>query len=192
MKKLEPLTEHDFETVASWMSDPSDHEKICGSAFTYPLSREQYQSFFIHGAGDKDRRLCFKYTNNGDPVGMASFTRIDRKNDYGHIGIVAIAPSRRSTGLGASMIRELLRMGFEELAFNRIDLVVIESNRGAYDFYTKKIGFKDEGLIRDIIKSQHGYLSWHSLSILQGEWNERANTRTQRDVRDERPLPYPP
>lgn len=179
MKKLEPLTEHDFETVASWMSDPSDHEKICGNAFAYPLSREQYQNFFIQRAGDKDRRLCFKFTSNGNLLGMASFTRIDRKNDYGHIGMVAIDPSQRSTGVGTSMLMELLRIGFEELAFNRIDLVVIESNSGAYNFYTKKIGFKDEGLIRDIIKIEDGYLSWHSLSILKNEWNERANNGMQ-------------
>lgn len=174
MNKLEPLTERDFDAVASWMSDPIDHEKICGNAFAYPLSKEQYQSFFVQGAGDKDRRLCFKYTNSVAPLGMASFTRIDRRNDYGHIGIVAIDPSQRSTGLGASMLRELLRMGFEELAFNRIDLVVIESNSGAYNFYTKKIGFEDEGLIRDIIKVKGCYLSWHSLSMLKNEWNKKG------------------
>ena len=117
----------------------------------------------------------FRYTDGEKTLGMASFTRIDRKNDYGHIGLVAIDPSLRSTGLGYSMLCELLQMGYDELSFNRIDLVVNESNTKAYDFYTKKIGFRNEGLIRDIIKVADGYLSWHSLSMLRIEWDERAN-----------------
>lgn len=172
---LEPLTEDDFVVVSSWMSDPMDHVKICGNAFAYPLSREQYRSYFIDSAGNAQRRLCFKYSADGQPAGMASFTRIDRKNDYGHIGLVAIAPSLRGAGLGSALLRELLCLGFDRLAFNRIDLVVIESNTMAYEFYTEKIGFRDEGLIRDIIKVGDGYLSWHSLSMLKNEWQQRAD-----------------
>jgi len=119
MNKLEPLTECDFEAVASWLADPIDHEKVCGNVFAYPLSKEQFLNFFVDGATLSKGRLCFKYGADGKPLGMASFTRIDRKNDYGQIAFVATAPSLRSTGLGSVMLYELLALGFGELLFNR-------------------------------------------------------------------------
>ena len=173
---LEPLNKDDFEVVSRWVSDPVDHVKICGNMFTYPLSADRYIRYFVEDAGDPERRLCFKFIHEGNVVGMASFSRIDRTNDYGHIGFVAIDPSLRGTGIGATMLQELLQKGFRELSFNRIDLVVIESNEKAFSFYTKKMGFRNEGLIRDIIKAENGYLSWYSLSMLKNEWQEGATS----------------
>lgn len=100
---------------------------------------------------------------------MCSFTRIDWKNDYGHIGLVTVNPEKQSRGIGSAMLRQLMGVGFNEYHFRRIDLVVIQSNRSAYNFYTQKLGFTDEGLIRDIIKTRDGYLSWYCLSLLSDE-----------------------
>lgn len=171
---LKQLTSDDYPLVSNLMSDPVDHEKICGNAFAYPISETQYNDYFVTNAGDKNRRLCFKYSRGGQWLGIANFTHIDRRNDYAHIGIVAIDPSIRGSGYGETMLIELLHKGFDELGFNRIDLVVIESNRGGYQFYTNKIGFTDEGLIRDIIKVNGSYLSWNSLSMLRADWANRV------------------
>ena len=167
---LEELNDADYGLVSELMGDPIDHEKICGNAFSFPLQKCQYLEFFVDNAGDENKRLCFKYSHGGKYRGIASFSRIDRNNDYGHIGLVAVDSSERGKGYGENMLTELLDKGFWVLGFNRIDLVVIESNKSAYHFYTEKIGFKDEGLIRDIIKVNNSYLSWHSLSILKNEW----------------------
>ena len=172
---LEPLSKDDFQVVSTWMVNPIDHEKICGNAFAYPLSMDQYLDYFVQNAGVGKNRLCFKYVHDNKAAGMASFTRIDKRNEYGHIGIVAIDPSLRSEGIGSSMLEELISMGFNNLSLNRVDLFVVESNKKAYEFYTRKIGFKDEGLIREIIKVGHEYLSWYSLSILKHEWFNRVN-----------------
>lgn len=173
---LEPLTKDDYATVLSWIATPSDHAKVCGSLFAYPLSEAQYSSYFVDNARDPDKRCCFKYIHHGATAGMASFTRIERADDYGHIGLVTIAPALRGTGIGTSLLQQLLKKGFCEFLFNRIDLVVLESNQQAYKFYTQKLGFKDEGLMRDIIKVQHNYLSWHILSLLKHEWQAQHTT----------------
>lgn len=176
---LEQLTSNDYPLVSKLMSDPVDHEKICVNVFSYPLSEKQYIEYFVINAGDDNRRLCFKYSHAGKYLGIANFIRIDRRNDYGRIGLVAIDPSARGSGHGEAMLIELLRKGFDELGFNRVELAVIESNRGGYHFYTNKIGFIDEGLIRDIIKVNNSYLSWHSLSILRADWATKALQETQ-------------
>lgn len=167
---LEELIHADYDFVSKIMGNPIDHEKICGNAFSFPLQESQYLNYFVNNAGDENERLCFKYSHGGKYLGIVSFTRIDKNNDYGHIGIVAVDSSARGKGYGESMITEMLHKGFEELGFNRIDLVVIESNKSGYRFYTEKMGFKDEGLIRDIIRVNNSYLSWYSLSMLKNEW----------------------
>ena len=174
---LVPLTENDFTFVSSLMDDPVDHEKICANIFSYPLSKSQYINYFIESAVLDKGRLCYKFIHNGESAGMASFTKIDGSNDYGHIGLVTTNPAIRGAGLGHIMLNELLRKGFDELSFNRIDLFVLESNSKAYDFYTTKIGFKDEGLSRDILKEGTKYLSWYTLSILKYEWKTSRVSR---------------
>ncbi|WP_157981087.1 GNAT family N-acetyltransferase [Pseudidiomarina insulisalsae] len=167
---LVPLQKEDFELVAGWLADPEDHFKVCGNAFAYPLQREIYDAFFVDMAGDPNLRLCYKYCVDDRPVGMAHFTRIDRKNDFGHIGVAMVAPDARSTGHGRAMFSALLELGFNELKFHRIDLNVFESNARALAFYRRTLGFKVEGLARDTIKKDGAYLGWYTLSLLADEW----------------------
>jgi RimJ/RimL family protein N-acetyltransferase len=72
------------------------------------------------------------------------------------------------------MVEAVLTEGFDGQGFHRIELIVIETNKGAHRFYVNKLGFRDEGLIRDIIKLEQNYLSWYSLSLLADEWRARG------------------
>ncbi|MEA3587318.1 GNAT family N-acetyltransferase [Pseudidiomarina sp. 1APP75-27a] len=167
---LVPIQKDDFELVSSWLADPEDHFKVCGNAFSYPLKREVFDSFFVENAGDPEVRLCFKYCVDERAVGMVHFTRIDRQNDFGHIGVAAVDPAARSGGYGRAMFAAILRKGFAELNFHRIDLNVFESNPRALKFYQEAFGFKVEGLARDTIKKDGDYLGWYTLSLLRPEW----------------------
>ncbi|MGQ4276141.1 GNAT family N-acetyltransferase [Pseudidiomarina sp. E22-M8] len=167
---LVPLQKEDFEVVAGWLADPEDHFKVCGNAFGYPLKREVFDAFFVETAGDPNVRLCFKYCVDGRAVGMVHFTRIDRQNDFGHIGVAMVDPTTRSAGYGRAMFAAILKKGFEELNFHRIDLNVFESNPRALKFYQEAFGFKVEGLARDTIKKDGDYQGWYTLSLLRPEW----------------------
>lgn len=167
---LVPLQKDDFELVAGWLADPEDHFKVCGNAFSYPLKREVFEAFFVESAGNPDVRLCFKYCIDGEAVGMVHFTRIDRQNDFGHIGVAMVDPKTRSAGHGRAMFAALLKLGFAELNFHRIDLNVFESNQRAFRFYQDVFGFQVEGLARDTIKKDGVYQGWYTLSLLKPEW----------------------
>ena len=172
---LKEIEQADYEIVAQWLATPADMVKICGNTFDHPLNNNTFVEYFVHEAKQDKARRCFKWINQSSGMihGMISFTTIDWKNDYGHIGLVAVAPNLRRSGVGTQMVESMLERGFNSYHFNRIDLVVMESNVDAYRFYVNKLGFKDEGLIRDVIKVGNDYLSWHSLSILKHEWKRR-------------------
>jgi len=171
--KLCHLREDDYLIVAEWLSDPIDMTKTCGNTFEYPLSREAFINYFTKTPNtSKAERLCYKYLVDNRAVGMCSYMTIDWKNNNAHIGYVVVAPTERRNGIGSLMLNALLYIGFETYGLNRIDLFVLENNEEAYQFYINKVGFKDEGLIREIIRTDTGYLSWNSLSILASEWKD--------------------
>ncbi|RUO55943.1 GNAT family N-acetyltransferase [Pseudidiomarina homiensis] len=167
---LVPLQKDDFELVSGWLADPEDHFKVCGNAFSYPLKREVFELFFVESSGDPDVRLCFKYCVDGKAVGMVHFTRIDRQNDFGHIGVAMVNPQARSAGHGRAMFAALLKLGFDQLNFHRIDLNVFEFNQRALKFYQNAFAFQVEGLARDTIKKDGAYFGWFTLSLLRSEW----------------------
>lgn len=167
---LVPLKKDDFQLVSGWLADPEDHFKVCGNAFGYPLQREVFEAFFVESAGNASQRLCFKYCVNDTAIGMVHFTRIDRANDFGHIGVAMVDPQARSAGYGRAMFAALLKLGFEELNFHRIDLNVFESNERALQFYQDAFGFQVEGLARDTVKKDGVYQGWYTLSLLKHEW----------------------
>ena len=143
---LEMMCLNDFNYVQSWVSYKDDFEKIFGGAFTYPLKKEDFERFFINESGKEKNRLCFLYLENSVPVGMINFTNIQWGLELGHLGMITIDPLQRSSGIGYSMFMMMLRKGFSELKFNKIDLYCIEENKRGYDFYTKKCKLVNEGL----------------------------------------------
>ncbi len=172
---LRPLEASDYDTVAAWLDDRTEFANVLGDSFDYPLERDAFIEFFVIGPRIARNRLCFKWCENDSHVarGMISYTRIEWKNDYGHIGYVAVAPELRSRGIGKAMVEATLKVGFTEYEFHRIDLFVLEENTRALRFYEYGIGFSIEGLMRDIMKRDGGYTGQFSLSMLKDEWSHR-------------------
>ena len=67
------------------------------------------------------------------------------------------------------MIRSVLRVGFEELAFRRIDLRVYAFNNPALHCY-ERAGFVREGLLRQAVKAGDQYWDTVLMAILREEW----------------------
>jgi RimJ/RimL family protein N-acetyltransferase len=174
IRNLSETTTDDFGFIGTLVSDEKDFEKIFGSAFSYPLTKDQFEKYFIENAGRNRNRMCFVYRDLRSSFGMINFTRIDWKNDFGHLGMIAIDPLRRSNGIGKAMVQAALAVGFNELKFNRIDLYCIEENVRGYKFYTEKCGFRNEGLARCMYKNNGQYKNWYVLSIIRSEYQKLA------------------
>ena len=137
---LRPREIPDYKNVVSWLEDPTEFANVCGNVFDFPLQRDAFVAFFVTGPQNAQDRLCFKWCENEsqNACGMISYSRIDWKNDYGHIGFVAIAPELRRRGIGKAMVEAMLQLGFEEHGFHRIDLVILDENKQARKFYEKR------------------------------------------------------
>lgn len=167
---LRPIQLDDFPLISAWLEDPVEMQKVCGNAFEYPLTKSVFKDYFVEGPLRLAERECFAYEQAGQVLGMCSFTRIDWPNDFGHIGLVAIDPAMRGRGIGQQMFAALLHKGFVEHGFHRVDLYVMQGNDGAKRFYGQQFGFQDEGLMREVLKTDQGYTGWYTMSLLVTEW----------------------
>jgi RimJ/RimL family protein N-acetyltransferase len=118
--------------------------------FEFPLDELQFARFFLTEAlDDTIRRAQFMAVDavSGEAVGQIGFSRIWLTTAAAHVGPVIVAPKLRARGIGLTMMREILRKGFDESGLHRIELVVFDFNKPAIACYAKA-GFRTEGLLR--------------------------------------------
>jgi RimJ/RimL family protein N-acetyltransferase len=72
------------------------------------------------------------------------------------------------------MIKEILKIAFDELQLHRVSLGVFDFNFSAIACY-EKAGFIKEGLLRDSRKNGDEYWSLWEMSILENEWLKTKN-----------------
>lgn len=133
MWTIEPLSSTDqIESVLA----------IERESFTNPWTREMYETEL------KNRGVsyCFLAKDSvGETVGFCSFWRV---LDELHINNLAVAPSRRRSGIATSLLEHVLRTG-SELGMRRATLEVRRSNQPARLLY-ERFGFTVAGV-------RHGY-----------------------------------
>ena len=169
--RLEELGRSDFDIIRDWI-DPRVFRK-----FHEPIDDEQLGLLLSRHEEGRPVSLGYRIAReqDGSPVGLLHSV-VDWNNHLMHIGqmIVGDAASR-GQGIGQAALRLLLPICFDELGLHRAQLFVDEDNARAIACY-RKVGFQIEGLMREAARTDAGYVSWHSMSLLEDEWRPRTNT----------------
>ena len=170
---LRRIQQSDFSALMSWIHTKEEMVQWSGPwNFEFPLDERQLSKFFLtETLDDKINRAQFMAIDEdaGEVVGQIGFSRIWLKTAAAHVGPVIVAPGLRGRGVGLALMRELLRLGFDELCLHRIELVVFDFNKPAITCY-EKAGFRTEGLLRDIVRMGETYWHWQAMSILASEY----------------------
>jgi RimJ/RimL family protein N-acetyltransferase len=165
--RLEPLTPEDFPLIRPWI-DPRVFR-----IFHEPIDDAQLNRLLSKHEDGRPTSLGFRIVRLSDSeiIGLIHAV-IDWKNNLAHIGQIIVGDrTNRRAGVGTASLTRLLRICFNELGLHRVQLFVDEDNSSAIGCY-KKVGFKAEGLMRDAARTDDGYVSWYSMSILEDEWRD--------------------
>ena len=81
-----------------------------------------------------------------------------------------IALRRNGLGYGQEALALILKLCFEHYGCHRLWLDVFEDNQRALHLY-RKVGFIQEGILRECKKSNSGYRSMVIMSMLEQEYN---------------------
>ena len=175
--RLRPIQASDFATLISWIQSREQMVQWSGPwNFEFPPDERQLAKFFLtETLDDKIHRRQYMAVDaeSSNPVGQIGFSRIWLRTAAGHVGPVIVAPELRGRGIGLTMMQEVLRIGFDEFALHRIELVVFDFNKPAIACY-QKAGFRTEGLLRDIVRMGEEYWHWQAMSILSHERMEQS------------------
>jgi Acetyltransferases, including N-acetylases of ribosomal proteins len=163
MVKLEKFERSDFDRLISWIVSEESMVQFSGPIFKYPLSHDQLERYV-----SVNNRLVYKVIDieNGLVIGHAELNNIDHHHKSARICRILVGDTNnRNKGYGKAIIKELVRIGFDELKLHRLDLGVYDFNKQAIKCY-QDCGFEIEGLLRDSSKVGDSYWSSYNMSIL--------------------------
>ncbi|MDR6226154.1 GNAT family N-acetyltransferase [Desmospora profundinema] len=168
MIRLEPLAPADWKRLVEWTDSPEFLLQWAGPQFRFPLDEEQIKAHVEEGAGIR-RNFKAVLQDSGEMAGHVELNHINLENRSATVSRVLLDPHRRGGGLGAAMVEEAVRIGFEGLGLHRLDLYVFDFNRSAIACY-EKVGFRREGVLRHARRMGDEYWNLCVMGLLEDEW----------------------
>lgn len=111
------------------------------------------------------------------PIGKIFLSRINRADDSLDITRVYIADvEHRGKGYGEEALRLVLEYAFINLHMERVTIDHFEKNKTAASLYDK-IGFQNEGLMRNAGKKNGKYVNLQLKSMLRAEYYDKIHTK---------------
>ena len=105
------------------------------------------------------------------PVGTIDTFACNRRFGTFKYGI-AVAPSHQGKGYGAEMIEMVLRFYFNELGYQKVTPHVFSFNEHSLKLH-KKMGFVQEGRLRNMVFTQGKYYDEIYFGMTRDEFNEK-------------------
>jgi len=168
--ELVPFERAHFDSLIEWSPTSEFLLQWAGPGFTHPLDHSQLERL-LESARSSPPGLHL-YTAQpvagGSVVGHAELG-VDRRNRSAKLMRILVSPALRGRGLGESVVRQLVRIGFEDLGLHRLDLNVFDFNHSAIRCY-ERVGFQLEGTLRDARRHGDEYWNVCTMGLLRHEW----------------------
>lgn len=164
---LKPLSHDDFIIVTNWNYDPivteffSEREK--------PELEHQLKWFRNQIEATDKKKYIIICNKKKTKIGLVSLMKIDLLNHNCEIGITIGDTNYWGKPHAKEAIKLILKHCFSDLKLNIVYLTVFENNIRAIKFF-KKIGFKNDGIMRQVIFKNKKYISLQLMSILEKEF----------------------
>ncbi len=167
---LRPLDMDDLETFQRWFNNPELRRFLL---LPYPITKEGEREILEKMMKSKDDVVLSIVVKKDDRlIGNLGLHRFNRTSRSAMLGIAIGDLSMASKGFGTEAMELMLDYGFKTLNLHRIDLCVHEFNARGIAAY-KKVGFVEEGRMRDALYADGKYHDQILMSILEDEWMKR-------------------
>ena len=180
---LRPITTEHAEAMFAALGDV-ESQRLTGTQQDFTL--EQVRAFCAR-VEDADDRLDYAVTLPDDPRyrGEVVLNDIDAANKSAHFRVALSGPENRGKGYGSEATELLLKHAFGVLGFHRISLEVFDFNPRAQHVY-KKLGFVQEGILRDVLLWEGKYHNAIKMSLLEPDYRAWQTRTTFSTIETER------
>ncbi len=168
---LRPVELGDIPQYTQWLNDPTVRAGVGGAL---PIGekrmRERVENEWY---GPNEFQLTIVLREGNRAVGGLSVNSIKWKDRSARMAISIGVPDCRGKGYGTEAIRLVLDHAFGGLGLNRLELDVYANNSRAVRCY-ERLGFQREGVRRQAVFLDGGYVDMYVYGILAAEHRARA------------------
>ncbi|MDZ7704419.1 MAG: GNAT family protein [Trueperaceae bacterium] len=167
---LRPIAATDAEAMFASLSD-EEARRLTGTQQTFTL--EQVRAFCAR-VMSADDRLDYAITlhDDGRYRGEVVLNDIDWDNRAANFRIAIGGAENRGKGYGTEAAELILSHAFDVLGLHRVALEVFDFNLRAQHVY-RKLGFVQEGVLRDVLWWEGAYHNAIKMSLLVPEFRAR-------------------
>jgi len=138
---------------------------------TQPIGRAEHDAWFTALLTD-DQRRAWVVTMDGLGVGAAFISNRDLGNRRASWAFYLADPSTRGRGVGSAVEYLVLEHAFGRLGLHKLCCEVMAFNTAVVSMH-KKFGFVEEGLLREHVLREEGWVDVHVLAMLASTWQEQ-------------------
>ncbi len=159
---LRPLAESDLEMVLGWRNRPEVRSAMITQ---HEIGLDEHQRWFDNAAKDPTRCLLLAEAE-GQPLGYVHFSGVAAGSvaDWGFYAAIG-APS----GSGSRFGRAALDHAFAVLGVHKVCGKVLDNNNASLRFH-RKLGFVEEGVLREQQRQGDNYHDLICFGLLRHEW----------------------
>jgi RimJ/RimL family protein N-acetyltransferase len=171
--KLRKLSPNDFSVYHNWRNDLDVMYSTSPALDVYTLEETENLIQIMSSQPDA-KGYIIEYKQTGQAIGIISLIHIDTKNRSAECVLDIGERDMWGKGIGTAALSVILKYAFDELNLHRVTLQVFSFNKRAINLY-QKIGFKQEGQLRQALYRGG---NWHDIimmGILSTEYNQMAS-----------------
>lgn len=169
MIDLSEIKKEDMDSIYKWFAD-TEFLKYYDYYPPNPLDKSDVDKMFKYYE-ESGKSKVFAVRKESTIIGVAGFDDIIKENQVATLFIGLGSENERGKGYGTETMRLLLKYGFENLNFHRIQLNVLEFNDKAIALY-EKCGFKKEGIFREFVLRDGKRYNLLLYGLLKSEWEK--------------------
>ena len=133
-------------------------QKLLNPRTILPITYEEEEKMINEFSQDKDKKFIFSIVTKKDKklIGSCSCEQMDHKNRTAIGGIAIMNKKDWGKGYGSDAIKVFLNIMFNEVNMRKLTYYTYSYNERALECY-KKIGFKEEGRLKEHIYREGKY-----------------------------------
>lgn len=162
--RMRPMEAEDLGFVLAWRNHPDVRRYMYTQ---HKISLEEHRTWFSNAAKDNKKHLLI-YESNKFPFGFVNFNEIARGKIFDWSFHLAPDAPR---GTGSKLGRAALYHVFTYLQAHKLCGQVLSYNERSINFH-KRLGFSDEGVLREQYFDGQSYHSVFLFGLLIDEWQK--------------------
>ncbi len=169
---LRPMSMDDMPTIARWFEHLAD---LClfDRGCAMPVNEATVSASWAEVLKGPEPAKAYWYALESDAGDVVAIIGLDNINYIHGDAVIAIYVTGhlRQSGIGSRAMAMVIDMAFNQLRLNRLTSYLREDNLASQKL-TQKVGFTQEGLIRQAWFAAGKHFDIHSIGLLAKEWYE--------------------